>query len=111
VPWDCSAARPLPVLASMAPDSQQAPSATFLLQATGTDFAPDSVIRWNGQSLPTIYASATQLQVVIPSYLVQDGGNILVSVFTPPPGGGESASLTFTILPAWRKVYLPLVLR
>jgi len=111
VPWDCSAARPVPVLDSITPDSQQAPSSTLLLQATGTDFAPDSVIRWNGQSLPTIYASATQLQVVIPSYLVQDGGNILVSVFTPPPGGGESASLTVTILPPWKKVYLPLVLR
>jgi len=110
VPWDCAAARPVPVLAAIAPDSTQAPSPTLLLQVTGADFTPDSVVRWNGQGLPATYVSAAQLLAVVPSYLLQRGGESLASVFTPSPGGGESASLPFTILPGWR-TYLPFVTR
>jgi parallel beta-helix repeat protein len=107
VPWNCSTARPAPSLSDISPDSQQAPAATVALQVSGAEFAPDSIVRWNGQNLPTSYLSPTALQTVIPSYLLQDGGSIPVSVFTPLPGGGESAPLVFTILPPW-KIFLPL---
>ena len=67
VPWDCTTPRPLPMLESLTPSSQPAPSATLLLNLAGTGFAPDSTVRWNGISLPTTYISSTLLQAVAPS--------------------------------------------
>ena len=100
----------LPSLVSLDPTSQQALDATFLLTLTGTGFYTDSIVRWNGLALPTIFISSTQLQVVVPSYLLQDGGIIPITVFTPAPGGGESAVVLFTIFPPM-KLYLPLLRR
>jgi len=61
-------------------------------------------------ALPTIFISSTQLQAVVPSYLLQDGGIVPLSVFTPAPGGGESTAVLFTILPPMM-LYLPLLKR
>lgn len=108
VPWDCSTARPAPSLVSLDPTSQQPLSSTFLLTLTGTNFYADSVVRWNGLALPTIFISTTQLQAVVPSYLLQDGGIVPLIVFTPAPGGGVSAALPFMVLPPL-KLYLPLL--
>ncbi len=110
VPWDCSTARPAPTLESLDPTSLQPLFSTFLLTLTGTGFYTDSVVRWDGLALPTIFISSTQLQAVIPSYLLQDGGVVPLTVFTPAPGGGESAAVLFTILPPMM-LYLPLLRR
>ena len=110
VPWDCSTARPIPTLVSLDPTSQQPLSSTFLLTLIGTGFYTDSVVHWNGLALPTKFISNTQLQAVVPSYLLQDGGVVPLTVFTPAPGGGESAAVLFTILPPM-KLFLPLLRR
>lgn len=110
VPWDCTTPRPIPTLESVTPSSQQALSATFLLSLFGTEFAADSVVRWDGLALPTTMISSTLLQATVPSHLLRDGGSVLITVFTPPPGGGESIALIFTVYPP-KKVYLPLVKR
>jgi hypothetical protein len=63
----------------------------------GTNFLSSSVVRWNGASRTTTYVSGTQLQAAIPASDIAALGTAQVSVFTPPPGGGTSGALTFSI--------------
>ncbi len=110
IPWDCNSARPIPTLTSLDPISQPALTATFLLSLTGAGFYANSVVRWDGITLPTTVFSSTLAQAAVPSYLFQEGGNFPVTIFTPAPGGGESGALMVNIAPP-KKVYLPMVVR
>ncbi len=110
VPWDCSAPRPVPSLLSLDPNSQSVFAPTFLLTLSGDGFYPDSVVRWNGISLPSTAISNNTLQAAIPSYLFWNGADFPVTVFTPAPGGGESNALIVHVVPPM-KVFLPNLLR
>jgi endonuclease G len=72
-------------------------SSSFTLSVTGNSFISSSVVKWNGTSLTTTYVSATQLNATVPAADVASAGTATVTVFTPTPGGGTSAGLTFTI--------------
>lgn len=91
---------PLPVLLSLSPNTKSASSGGFTLTATGTDFAPASVIRWNGTSLTTTFVSDTEIRADISGASIEFEGTVSVTVFSPTPGGGQSDALTFTITEA-----------
>jgi hypothetical protein len=80
------------------------------LTLTGAGFYADSVVRWDGITLPTTVFSSTLAQAAVPSHLFQEGGSFPVTIFTPAPGGGESDALTFNVA-APMKIYLPFVRR
>lgn len=110
VPWDCSSARPTPMLVSLDPTDQPALAPTFLLTLSGANFYADSVARWDSTALPTTIISSTLAQAVVPSYLFQEGGEFPVTIYTPAPGGGESGALIVSVAPP-EKIYLPMVHR
>ncbi|MGE0130853.1 MAG: pre-peptidase C-terminal domain-containing protein [Blastocatellales bacterium] len=91
------AARPIPRLTAIAPASAQAGGAAFTLMVTGQNFVSDSVVRWNGAARPTTFDNSTQLTATIPAEDIANVGNAIITVFTPPAGGGESNPLTFAI--------------
>ncbi len=91
------AARPLPRISTLTPNTKQAGEAGFMLTVTGQNFVSDSVVRWNGAPRTTTVDSSTQLKAAIPAEDIANAGSALVTVFTPPAGGGESNTLTFTI--------------
>ncbi len=91
------AARPLPRISQLSPNSALAGSPGITLTVTGTNFVSDSVVRWNGQARTTTFVNSTQLTADIPAADLATVGNALVTVFTPPAGGGESNTLTFAI--------------
>ena len=86
-----------PTLNSINPASVLAGSSSFTLTATGEDFLPNSVIRWNSTDLDTTYINSTHLSAQVPGSLVSSAGTAIVTVFTPAPGGGISTGATFTI--------------
>ncbi|MFN0108882.1 MAG: beta strand repeat-containing protein [Blastocatellia bacterium] len=90
-------ARPLPRITLLNPDKALAGTQGIELTVTGTNFASDSVVRWNGQARVTTFVNSTQLKAQITVVDLASVGSALVSVFTPPAGGGESNVLTFTI--------------
>jgi endonuclease G, mitochondrial len=92
-----SSNNPLPVAISMSPSSAAKGGSSFTLAVTGNSFISSSVVRWNGTSLTTTYVSATQLNATVPAANIATAGTATVTVFTPTPGGGTSAGLTFTI--------------
>jgi hypothetical protein len=91
---------PVPVATSLSPASANAGSAAFSLTVSGSSFVSASVVRWNGANRPTTFVSATQLRASIAAADIATAGSASVTVFTPAPGGGTSAPLTFTIAPA-----------
>ncbi|MEK7832564.1 MAG: IPT/TIG domain-containing protein [Acidobacteriota bacterium] len=90
-------ARPLPRITLLAPNNALAGTPGIELTVTGTNFATDSVVRWNGQPRATTFVNSTQLKAQISTADLAAVGNALVTVFTPPAGGGESNTLTFSI--------------
>lgn len=88
---------PAPVLASLAPSTAQAGAPGLTLTATGSGFVPGSTVRWNGSDRLTTFVNTTQLTAAIPAGDIAAVGSAQIAVFNPPPGGGVSNALTFTI--------------
>jgi YVTN family beta-propeller protein len=68
------------------------------LTVVGSNFAPGSVVRWNGSDRQTTTnGSINGLFAQISASDIAAAGTAAVTVFNPGPGGGSSNSLTFTI--------------
>jgi uncharacterized protein (TIGR03437 family) len=88
---------PAPTLTSISPTSAIAGGPNFTLTVNGSNFVGTSKVRWNGAERDTTVISGTQLLASIPAGDIATAGTAQVTVFTPTPGGGVSAPLTFTI--------------
>lgn len=91
---------PRPVVSVLEPSSMVAGGADVTLQVHGYDFTPRSVIVFNGGEEVTMYESATELTTIVSGASATTPGSYPVLVRTPAPGGGDSGSLAFAILPA-----------
>jgi hypothetical protein len=90
---------PVPAATALSPTHAPAGTATLALTVTGSGFDAFSVVMWNGTSRPTTVIDTATLQASISVADLPAAGTASVSVFTPAPGGGTSASLSFTIDP------------
>jgi hypothetical protein len=90
---------PVPVLTSLSPNVAAVGGPAFTLTVQGNGFVTGSVVNWNGSARPTTFVSATQLLAQIPAGDIASVGSASVTVVSPPPGGGLSNVLTFTISP------------
>ena len=88
---------PPPVLSSLSPAAATAGGAGFTLTATGSSLTNASVVRWNGSDRATTFVSASQVRASIAAADIASTGTASVTVFTPAPGGGTSAALSFII--------------
>ncbi len=89
---------PAPVLNTISPSTVTAGSTAMTLTVNGSNFVSASVVQWNGSALVTTYVSASSLQVQVPASDLLQAGSASVRVSNPAPGGGQSSSVTFTIL-------------
>ncbi|MCK6545691.1 hypothetical protein L6R52_07475 [Myxococcota bacterium] len=88
--------RSAPTIAAISPERVARGSGELALTVTGNHFKSDSVVRFGDRELATTRVSATVLVATVPANLTVAPGNYLVSVATPAPGGGTSASATLT---------------
>jgi hypothetical protein len=79
-----------PVLTSIEPGQVAAGSVGFTLRIRGSGFINNSLVRWDGVNLTTTYVSADELTAAVPASKVAAVGSANITVFNPPPGGGES---------------------
>jgi uncharacterized delta-60 repeat protein len=91
---------PVPTLTSLSRTAATEDTAGMTLSVTGTGFVPTSQARWNGLPLATTLVSGTQLQATIPTAYLAEEGVFAIGVFNPGPGGGFSATQTFTVIDA-----------
>jgi len=89
---------PAPVIASLSPSSIPAWGYGINLTVTGSDFGYASVVEVDGQARPTVYVDENTLTASISGAdLATTAPSLAITVTTPPPGGGTSASLPLTI--------------
>ena len=88
---------PAPVLTSISPNSALSGGPEFIITANGSNFAATSILRFNGQDKQTTVISSTQLAATITAADIASATTVLVTIFTPQPGGGTSDSQNFTI--------------
>lgn len=97
-PLAATVPNPAPTATSLTPSTALAGDQGFTLTVTGSNFVSLSTIEWNGNQLQTELVSGTQLQANVSASDVAAPGSAVVTVVTPGPGGGTSASLPFTII-------------
>ncbi len=94
-----AANNPVPVVSSLAPGAVPVGSSPTVLTVTGSGFTSESAVEIDGTSLETTFTSPTQISAVIPAQFMATIGTSVISVFTPSPGGGNSAPLVLTVTP------------
>lgn len=99
LPLTLAVNHPLPVLASITPNSAIAgQTSSVTLACSGSGFTTSSTVRLGGVALATVFGSATQLSATIPATLLTNVSTPGVVVQNPTPGGGISVSQPFSIL-------------
>ena len=93
-----------PVLAGLSPDHATAGSSPFSLAVTGSGFAPESRVQWNGATRPTTYTVSTALAAQVEVADLAAPGTAAVTVLNPD--GQVSNALTFTIRPQPTEVWV-----
>jgi len=99
---------PVPTLTAISPATAQAGGAGFTLTLTGTNFANNAVVQWNGAPKATTFVNSNKLTATILASDIATAGTRSVTVINPPPGGGTSNTANFTVL---GKLFLPLIQR
>ena len=90
---------PVPLLISLSPDETVSHLPSFTLAVSGTDFTSGSKIVFNGIEKSTTFINSTELTCEInPDDIAVGPATIPVLVRTSSPGGGDSASLYFSVL-------------
>ncbi len=99
----------VPSLIVLSPSSELAGQRDFTLRVKGTGFIESSIVRWNGVDVSTQFTDDTHLQAVVPAANIASAGTPEITVWNPPPGGGESDPLTFCIAepPTGSKFVMP----
>ncbi|HYS54652.1 MAG TPA: SdrD B-like domain-containing protein, partial [Thermoanaerobaculia bacterium] len=95
---DFTVDNPVPTLTSISPTQANANSAAITINASGSLFAPNAVVYFGANALATMVTNANALTGQIPASLLTTAGLLPVRVFNPPPGGGFSGILNFTVI-------------
>jgi hypothetical protein len=90
---------PVPVISGLNETSTQAGSPAFEITVNGGSFVPGSIVRWNGQERATVFVSNTQIKAQITAADIGTAGQSSIAVFNPPPQGGASNTVGFTVTP------------
>jgi hypothetical protein len=79
------------------PASASPGAAGFTLTVNGTDFAPGSVVNWNGSPRATAFVNSSQVTAAILASDVGAASTASITVANPAPGGGVSNVLFFQV--------------
>jgi hypothetical protein len=86
-----------PTLTKIEPASAAFGSIGPTIVLTGTNFVPRSVVHFDGDDLDTSFTSDTVISATLPTAKLGGVAQLQVTVRTPPPGGGESTALKFSV--------------
>jgi len=85
------------IIQAMAPSAVAHGASDFEMRVTGSGFAPDAVVLFNGKPRATSFISSSELIVLIPASDVTDAGNATIAVRNPALGGSTSTTELFRI--------------
>ncbi len=87
----------VPQVTMLSPSGGFAGGSSFTLQVTGNNFVPQSIVTWNSSNQNTVVVNSTTLLAGIDSSNIASAGTAQIGVLNPPPGGGASNTLPFSI--------------
>ena len=90
---------PMPTVSALSPSTMPEGSQNFSISVLGTNFVNGSEVRWNGGPRTTLFVNPNELRAEISATDVAAHGVASICVFNPPPNGGLSNSMGFTISP------------
>lgn len=91
---------PVPGITALSPSRVTAGGiggADLTLTVDGSNFVPGSVVLFDGVGRASTLISDTQLEALLPTSDIADGGTAAITVFNPEPGGGTSNELSLAI--------------
>lgn len=88
-----------PAITSIAPNKVTEGGSSFTLAATGSNFALDSVVLWNGAPRPTTFSSASQVTATITASDISSAAPVSIAVRNQS-SGRLSNTMPLTIEPA-----------
>ncbi|HBI25381.1 TPA: hypothetical protein DDX30_01165 [Candidatus Wolfebacteria bacterium] len=83
---------PTPIITLLSPNTIEEGSATTSLTISGSRFASDATVTFDGTPLTIDTQSSTTINTTIPASLVTAFGTSTVAVINPVPGGGTATS-------------------
>lgn len=92
----------IPHISSISPEAAETGTNSLTMKVEGTGFSTSSIVRWNGVDKPTTYSATDELRAEIGASDLEQLSTVEITVFNPPPGGGQSEPLPFalfTVLP------------
>jgi Bacterial pre-peptidase C-terminal domain len=92
---------PAPTLSLISPTNALAGGTGFTETVNGSNFVnanANSVVQWNGNPLPTTWVNTGQMTAQVPAADIACAGTYEITVFTPAPGGGTSAPISFSVV-------------
>jgi hypothetical protein len=87
----------VPTLTTLSPAAAPQNGAAFTLTLNGAGFNAASIVKWNNVNRTTTFVSGTQITAAIPASDLSAAGTANVRVTNNGVGGGNSATLNFTI--------------
>jgi uncharacterized protein (TIGR03437 family) len=97
VSFEVTASNPVPSISSLTPSYASAGDPGVSLVVSGTGFLSDSTVLWDNAPRNTIMINNAQVRAEILASDLAQPGPVVVAILNPPPGGGVSNELTFTV--------------
>jgi hypothetical protein len=91
---------PAPTIKKLEPEFVPAKSTNVKLKITGDGFVKSTVAHIDGDAQPTTFVNAQLLEALPPDHLMASEAVLKVTIFTGPPGGGESQPLLLSVHPS-----------
>lgn len=75
------------------------PNGSSAIAVVGAGFARGDKVHWSGQVLNTVFGSETTLTAEVPAAMINQPGDIVVSVKDPSDSQSSEVQATFRVLP------------
>jgi hypothetical protein len=93
------AQNPMPSIGSFSPPAVYAGGPSFKLTVKGTGFISSTVIYWTFEApLTTTFISGTEVTAIVPAAYITNPTTTNIYAYNPPPGGGESQSIAYSVV-------------
>lgn len=89
---------PIPQIIDIDPHDTPLGSKNVVLMITGSNFIEDSIAKLDGKGTVTTFINTSKLSIAVPDLKVTQKCNIEITVFNPPPVGGESNTKTISVI-------------
>jgi hypothetical protein len=90
---------PVPSISDFEPKSVEPMTNNLLVNVKGTGFVKGAVMRINGTNRDTDFVDESQINAKLLPADVEKEGELEITIFNPPPGGGESTAMKLKIAP------------